>query len=90
LILDEPTAGVDPQSRNHIFESIRALQRAGTTVVYTSHYMEEVEALCDRVAILDGGRVIETGAIRALCERHGGANLEAVFLALTGHSLRDA
>jgi ABC-2 type transport system ATP-binding protein len=58
LLLDEPTAGVDPQSRNHIFERVRALNAAGLTVVYTSHYMEEVQALCPRIAILDHGRLI--------------------------------
>jgi ABC-2 type transport system ATP-binding protein len=58
LLMDEPTTGVDPQSRNHIFEEIRRLNRAGTTVVYTSHYMEEVQALCPRVGILDHGRLI--------------------------------
>jgi ABC-2 type transport system ATP-binding protein len=58
LYLDEPTTGVDPQSRNHIFEEVRALNAAGVTVIYTSHYMEEVEALCPRIAILDRGRVI--------------------------------
>jgi ABC-2 type transport system ATP-binding protein len=58
LYLDEPTTGVDPQSRNHIFEEVRSLNAAGVTVIYTSHYMEEVEALCPRIAILDRGRVI--------------------------------
>ena len=58
LILDEPTTGVDPQSRNHIFEQVRRLNAAGLTVIYTSHSMEEVQALCPRLAILDHGRVI--------------------------------
>jgi len=57
LFLDEPTTGVDPQSRVHIFDQVRALNAAGVTVVYTSHYMEEVQTLCRRIAILDGGRV---------------------------------
>ena len=57
LLLDEPTTGVDPQSRNHIFERVKALNAAGLTVVYTSHYMEEVQTLCTRIAILDGGQV---------------------------------
>ena len=70
LILDEPTVGVDPQSRNHIFATVRALRDAGTTVVYTTHYMEEVEALCDRVAILDGGAVIASGTIAELLATH--------------------
>jgi ABC-2 type transport system ATP-binding protein len=58
LFLDEPTTGVDPQSRNRIFEEVRRLNGAGMTIVYTSHYMEEVEALCSRIGILDAGKVI--------------------------------
>ncbi len=58
LLLDEPTTGVDPQSRNHIFAEVRRLNAAGLTVVYTSHYMEEVQALCPRVGIIDHGRLI--------------------------------
>lgn len=58
LYLDEPTSGVDPQSRHHLFQQVRALNEGGTTIIYTSHYMEEVEALCPRIAILDHGRVI--------------------------------
>jgi len=70
LILDEPTVGVDPQSRNHIFATVRALRDAGTTIVYTTHYMDEVEALCDRVAIVDAGAVIASGTIGELVARH--------------------
>jgi ABC-2 type transport system ATP-binding protein len=58
LYLDEPTTGVDPQSRNHIFAEVRSLNAAGVTVIYTSHYMEEVQALCPRIAILDHGQII--------------------------------
>jgi ABC-2 type transport system ATP-binding protein len=58
LFLDEPTVGVDPQSRNAIFESIEALNRAGLTIIYTTHYMEEAERLCHRIAIIDHGRVV--------------------------------
>jgi ABC-2 type transport system ATP-binding protein len=58
LFLDEPTTGVDPQSRNHIFEHVKRLNAAGVTVIYTSHYMEEVQKLCKRIAILDGGRML--------------------------------
>jgi ABC-2 type transport system ATP-binding protein len=81
LVLDEPTVGVDPQSRNHIFETVKALRAKGMTVVYTSHYMEEVEALCDRVAIMDGGAIIATGTIAELIAVHAGKGIE---LALTG------
>ncbi|WP_439623315.1 ATP-binding cassette domain-containing protein [Gemmata sp.] len=58
LFLDEPTTGVDPQSRNHIFRQVKALNAAGVTVIYTSHYMEEVQALCKRIAVLDGGKLL--------------------------------
>lgn len=61
LLMDEPTVGIDPQSRNHILDTVRELNLAGTTVLYTSHYMEEVQALCDRIAIMDHGRVIASG-----------------------------
>ena len=64
--MDEPTVGVDPQSRNNILESIKNLNKNGTTVVYTSHYMEEVEAICDRVGIMDFGKVIALGTIDEL------------------------
>ena len=66
LLMDEPTVGIDPQSRNHILETVRELNRAGMTVLYTSHYMEEVEALCDEIAIVDHGRVIAEGTLEAL------------------------
>lgn len=58
IIMDEPTVGIDPQSRNHILETVKALNARGTTIIYTSHYMEEVEFLCDKVAIIDHGKVI--------------------------------
>jgi ABC-2 type transport system ATP-binding protein len=66
LLLDEPTTGVDPQSRNHIFEEVRRLNAAGVTIVYTSHYMEEVQALCTRVGIMDHGRLIACDSLPAL------------------------
>jgi ABC-2 type transport system ATP-binding protein len=61
IIMDEPTVGIDPQSRNHILESVRELNRAGSTIIYTSHYMEEVESLCSRIAIIDHGKLMATG-----------------------------
>lgn len=66
LILDEPTVGIDPQSRNHILESIKNLRERGTTVIYTTHYMEEVEAICDRVLIMDKGVIIAQGSLNEL------------------------
>lgn len=66
IICDEPTTGVDPQSRNHIFETLRQLHADGRTIIYTTHYMEEVEALCHRVAIIDRGRLIAHDTIAAL------------------------
>ena len=76
LILDEPTVGVDPQSRNHIFEVVRSLHEAGVTVVYTSHYMEEVEALCDRVAIMDAGKIVALGTVAELIAEHAGKGID--------------
>ncbi len=61
LLMDEPTVGIDPQSRNHILETVKQLNADGTTIIYTSHYMEEVEVLCDRVAIIDHGKIIAQG-----------------------------
>lgn len=58
IIMDEPTVGIDPQSRNYILESVKNLNKQGTSVIYTSHYMEEVEAICDRIIILDKGKII--------------------------------
>lgn len=71
VILDEPTVGVDPQSRRHLFDAIRALAAAGMTVLYTSHYLEEVAELCDRVAIMDHGAVVASGTLPELIARHG-------------------
>lgn len=61
IIMDEPTVGIDPQSRNHILDSVKELNKRGSTIIYTSHYMEEVELICDRVAILDQGKLIACG-----------------------------
>jgi ABC-type multidrug transport system, ATPase component len=61
IIMDEPTVGIDPQSRNHILDSVRTLNRLGSTIIYTSHYMEEVEAICTRVGVMDQGKLIACG-----------------------------
>jgi ABC-2 type transport system ATP-binding protein len=82
LVLDEPTVGVDPQSRNAILESIEALSAAGMGILYTTHYMEEAERLCDRVGIIDEGRIIAEGTRRELVAIVGG--LDKVSLAAAG------
>ncbi len=69
IIMDEPTVGIDPQSRNHILDSVKALNKLGSTIIYTSHYMEEVAAICDRVAIMDKGHIIACGTEKELRER---------------------
>ncbi|CCW34591.1 ABC-type multidrug transport system, ATPase component [Chthonomonas calidirosea] len=79
LLLDEPTVGVDPQSRNHIFEGIRALNRNGLTILYTSHYMEEVQMLCHRVGIIDRGKLIACDTVANLIAREGGSAIELII-----------
>lgn len=72
LMLDEPTVGVDPQSRNLIFDRIEQLKTQGRTILYTTHYMEEAERLCDRVAIIDQGKILALDTVERLIEEHGG------------------
>jgi ABC-2 type transport system ATP-binding protein len=71
ILLDEPTVGVDPQSRNQIFENILTLKRLGRTIIYTTHYMEEAERLCDRVAVIDRGSLLASGTVGELLAAHG-------------------
>jgi ABC-2 type transport system ATP-binding protein len=75
LLLDEPTAGVDPQSRSAIFDIVLRLRAEGATIVYTTHYMEEAQRLADRVAIIDRGRLLALGAVDQLIEDHGGGSV---------------
>jgi len=92
LFLDEPTVGIDPQSRNHIFENIQNLKKRGLTVLYTTHYMEEADRLCNRIAVMDGGQIIANDTPYNLKSQIGSPDkvtLEDVFLKLTGRSLRD-
>ena len=78
VLLDEPTAGVDPQSRHAIFEMIRALTDGGATILYTTHYMEEAQKLCDRVGIIDHGKLLALGTVDELIGSHGGKSLVTV------------
>ena len=75
LLLDEPTVGVDPQSRNHIFDSITQLKSEGITLLYTTHYMEEAQRLCDRVAIVDHGKLLALDSVDGLVASHGGSSV---------------
>lgn len=89
LFLDEPTVGVDVQSRNVITEHLHELNKNGMTIIYTSHLMEEAENLCTEIAIIDNGRIITSGKPKALINENGSRNLEQLFLKLTGKKLRD-
>ena len=90
LFLDEPTVGIDVQSRIVILEYLHELNRQGTTIIYTSHYMEEAENLCTRVAIVDHGKIISIGRPKELLNDHPEfKNLETIFIHLTGRELRD-
>ena len=97
IFLDEPTVAVDPQSRNNILDGIKKLRDKGATIVYTTHYMEEVEILCDRIIILDRGKIIAQGTSEELKKQANikekiervGPTLNDVFLKLTGKELRD-
>ena len=89
LFLDEPTVGIDAQSRDMILTRLAALNKTGTTMVYTTHYMEEAERLCSEVAIMDNGRVLSQGKPKELMENGGHATLQDMFFSLTGRSLRD-
>jgi ABC-2 type transport system ATP-binding protein len=82
LVLDEPTVGVDPQSRNAILEAVDALRAGGMSILYTTHYMEEAERLCDRIAIIDAGRILAEGTRRELVAMVG--ELDRVQLIASG------
>lgn len=92
LIMDEPTVGIDPQSRNKILEVIKDINASGTTVIYTSHYMEEIETLCNRIILIDKGVIIEDldkSLYKNKYLKFGCNTLEDIFLYLTGTDLRD-
>jgi ABC-2 type transport system ATP-binding protein len=98
--MDEPTTGLDPQARRHLWELVKSINAKGVTVIITTHYMEEAEMLCDRVAIMDDGNIVALDSPKALIKqllargfkkKHvvEQADLEDVFIDLTGHHLRD-
>ena len=89
LFLDEPTVGVDVQSRNVITEHLHLLNKNGMTIIYTSHLMEEAENLCSDIAIIDDGKIIIEGKPKELIKQQDASNLEQLFLKLTGKKLRD-
>lgn len=100
VLLDEPTTGLDPQSRRQLWERIEAMKKAGRSVLLTTHSMEEAQAICDRVAIMDRGHILETGNPQELIEKHENdpdvravmrlpqVTLEDVFIGLTGREVR--
>lgn len=93
LIMDEPTVGIDAQSRNLIMEKVKVLNRRGTTIIYVSHYMEEIETICNRIVIMDHGKIMENlnkEEIKLKYKSQGCNNLEDIFLNITGTDLRDA
>ena len=100
VFLDEPTTGLDPQARRNLWELVKKIRERGTTVIITTHYMDEAEYLCDRVAIIDDGKIIALDTPDQLIDNLIAAgfdrkkemklaNLEDVFIGLTGHSLRE-
>ena len=100
IFLDEPTTGLDPQARRNLWELIKSIREQGTTVIITTHYMDEAEILCDRVAIMDEGRIIALNSPGNMIDQLlsggferkrevKGASLEDVFIQLTGHAMRD-
>jgi ABC-2 type transport system ATP-binding protein len=100
LFLDEPTTGLDPQARRQLWELVKSIQKGGATIVLTTHYMEEAEELCDRIAVVENGEIIALDTPDALIDqlletgfkpekRVREATLDDVFLNLTGHDLRD-
>jgi ABC-2 type transport system ATP-binding protein len=100
IFLDEPTTGLDPQARRSLWELIKKIRERGTTIIITTHYMDEAEYLCDRVAIIDAGNIIALDSPDKLIDNLVAtgferpkemklANLEDVFISLTGHTLRE-
>ena len=89
VVLDEPTTGMDPRSRHSVWDALNKLRQEGKTILMSTHYMEEAEVLCDRVAIIYEGLIVETDTPAAMMERHSCGNLEEVYLKLTGRRLSE-
>ncbi|GAA2131661.1 ATP-binding cassette domain-containing protein [Streptomyces synnematoformans] len=89
VFLDEPTTGLDPQARRNLWDLLRGINAAGRTVVLTTHYMDEAEVLCDRVAVMDAGRILRVGPPAELAAELEADSLEDVFLQLTGREYRE-
>jgi ABC-2 type transport system ATP-binding protein len=89
LFLDEPTVGVDVQSKNAIIRYLQHINGLGTTMIYTSHHMSEAEEFCNHIALIDGGQVIANGNLTSLMQIHHSANLQELFIKLTGEAYRD-
>jgi ABC-2 type transport system ATP-binding protein len=89
LILDEPTTGVDVQSRNAIVGYLKQLNQQGVTLLYTSHHLNEAQELCDTIAMIDHGQILQQGALSEVLNQHQSSSLESLFIQLTGKAYRD-
>ncbi len=89
LFLDEPTQGLDPHARQLIWNHLRELNKGGMTIFLTTHFMEEAEELCERIAIMDKGQIVDEGTVEELVKKHDAKNLEDVFLKITGSNIGD-
>ena len=88
LLLDEPTVGIDPQARNAILEIIRDIARQGTTILFTTHHLDEAEKLCDRIAIMDHGQILQTGSVRELAKVVGDRDVVTLRGKFTAQQIR--
>lgn len=89
LFLDEPTVSADVQSKHSIIQYLNKLNSEGTTIIYTSHYLSEAENFCDRIALIDNGKLIACDNLAGLFDKHEASNLKSLFINLTGEGYRD-